>query len=100
MQPTAARSPTLNFFTPAPTFTTRPVISWPGTHGYIVGQTAHSLRAVCRSLWHTPQNRISISTSPGPTSRRGMLVAAREVDGPVAANARVVDMVVPRVPRG
>ncbi len=33
MQPTAASPPGLNRFTSAPTSTTRPTISWPGTHG-------------------------------------------------------------------
>ena len=30
----------------------------------------HSPRAVCRSEWQTPQNRMSMATSPGPGSRR------------------------------
>src|SRR6187401_1071904 len=34
-QPTAARSPILNFVTSLPTFTTLPTISWPGTIGKI-----------------------------------------------------------------
>jgi hypothetical protein len=62
MQPTPARSPSLNFLTCAPTFTTRPTISWPGTHGYVV--PCHSLRAMWTSVWQTPQKRISICTSP------------------------------------
>ena len=33
MQPTAARSPTLNLVTAEPTLVTRPTISWPGTQG-------------------------------------------------------------------
>ena len=33
MQPTAAMSPALNLVTLAPTFLTRPTISWPGTIG-------------------------------------------------------------------
>ena len=33
MQPTAARSPGLNFVTAEPTLVTRPTISWPGTQG-------------------------------------------------------------------
>ncbi len=35
MQPTAARSPALNFVTSSPTAVTRPTISWPGTQGYM-----------------------------------------------------------------
>src|ERR1700686_4694887 len=66
MQPTAAISPSLNFFTALPALTTRPTISWPGTHGYVVGMTlCHSLRVWCRSEWQTPQYRISIWTSWG-----------------------------------
>src|SRR5436190_6604637 len=68
MQPTAARSPTLKPVTEAPTFVTRPAISWPGTHGYTV--PGHSLRAACRSEWQMPQKRMSIWTSRGPGSRR------------------------------
>ncbi len=50
MQPTAAMSPSLTFFTALPTFTTRPTISWPGTQGYTVGITAfHSSRTWCKS---------------------------------------------------
>src|SRR6185312_7464707 len=68
MQPTAASSPGLKFFTWFPTAVTRPTISCPGTQGYVV--FVHSLRAVCRSEWQTPQKRISIWMSRGPGSRR------------------------------
>ena len=51
MQPTAARSPSLNLLTALPVFTTRPTISWPGTHGYAVGMMAdNSLRTKCTSV--------------------------------------------------
>src|SRR5579859_2300158 len=74
MQPTAAMSPGLNLVTALPTFVTRPTISCPGTHGYTVGITSfHSLRTVCRSEWHTPQNNTSICTSCGRGERRWML---------------------------
>ena len=53
MQPTAARSPTLNLVTSPPTAVTRPTISWPVTQGYLAGP--HSLRAVWMSEWQTPQ---------------------------------------------
>ena len=43
-------------------------ISCPGTQGYAV--PPHSLRTVCKSEWHTPQNRMSIWISVGPGSRR------------------------------
>jgi drug/metabolite transporter (DMT)-like permease len=43
MHPTAAMSPSLNFFTALPTFTTRPTISCPGTSGYTVGITSFHL---------------------------------------------------------
>src|SRR5579862_2464146 len=77
MQPTAARSPGLNFVTAEPTLVTRPTISWPGTIGYTVGMNSlHSLRAECRSEWQMPQNRISICTSFSVGSRRGIVVEA------------------------
>src|SRR3954470_21699183 len=63
MQPTPTMSPTLYLLTWPPTLTTLPTISCPGTTGHIEGP--HSLRAVCRSEWQTPQNKISISTSCG-----------------------------------
>src|SRR5579863_6121023 len=76
MQPTAAMSPSLNFSTALPTFTTRPTISWPGTQGYTVGITSfHSLRTVCRSEWQTPQNNTSICTSCARGERRLMVCA-------------------------
>src|SRR5580704_6274995 len=77
MQPTAARSPSLNFFTALPVLATRPTISCPGTHGYTVGiMFSHSLRTWCRSEWQTPQNKISICTSVGPGSRRRIAAGA------------------------
>src|ERR1043166_817754 len=88
IQPTAAMSPSLNFFTAVPTFVTRPTISWPGTHGYTVGITAfHSLRTWCRSEWHTPQNRISSCTSCGRGARRAIACAAKAPVGLGAAKA-------------
>ena len=50
---TGELSPAWNADTCAPTATTRPTISCPGTHGYSV--PAHSERTWCRSEWHTPQ---------------------------------------------
>src|ERR1700741_4915507 len=59
MQPTAPRSPGLNFVTADPTFVTRPIISCPGTIGYTVGiHSLHSLRTARRSEWQMPQKRI------------------------------------------
>ena len=75
MQPTAARSPALNLVTPSPTAVTRPTISWPGTHGYMV--PGHSPRAVWMSEWQTPQYRISMATSAAPGARRGMVKGAK-----------------------
>ena len=74
MQPTPARSPTLNFVTPSPTRVTRPMISWPGTIGNVA--LPHSSRAWWTSEWHTPQKRISIWTSPGRGSRRSTVNGA------------------------
>ncbi len=56
MQPTAARSPSLNFFTPLPTLRDAPDdlvarhagIPWACT-------LCHSSRTWCRSEWQTPQ---------------------------------------------
>src|ERR1700683_2680781 len=77
MQPTAARSPALNFLTAAPTFVTPPTISSPGTQGYTVGITPlHSSRTWWRSEWQIPQNRISICTSCSVGSRRVTVVGA------------------------
>src|ERR1700747_1352388 len=87
MQPTAAMSPSLNFLTSRPTFTTRPTISWPGTHGYTVGITSlHSLRTWCKSEWQTPQKRISICTSCGRGDRRWIVCFASGDLGSCAAN--------------
>ena len=88
MQPVAPMSPTLSFVTLLPTLVTRPTISWPGTQAYWV--PGHSLRAVWTSEWHTPQNKISISTSVGPGSRRGMLIGASGLAAAVVPKARAV----------
>src|SRR5271154_7583735 len=75
MQPTAARSPSLNFLTAEPTFVTRPTISCPGTQGYTVGITPlHSSRTWCRSEWQMPQYKISICTSCSVGSRLEIFV--------------------------
>ena len=87
MQPTAARSPTLNFETLEPTRVTRPRISCPGTTGNCV--KPHSLRAKCRSLWQTPQNRMSISTSYASGCLRSMFIEARGDVAEVAPKALV-----------
>src|SRR5271165_3897424 len=68
MQPTPARSPTLNFFTALPTCDTRPTISCPGTIGKIPGN--QSLFTWCTSEWQIPQYSIAITTSFGSGSRR------------------------------
>ena len=52
--------------TSAPTSNTRPIISCPGTTGYV--DPFQSFLTVCISLWQTPQNVISIFTSSGPTA--------------------------------
>src|SRR5258707_14107730 len=91
IQPTAAMSPALNFVTALPTFVTRPTISCPGTTGYTVGITSfHSLRTWCKSEWQTPQKSISICTSCGRGSRRGMLNFANPEAALCAANAPAV----------
>ena len=87
MQPTPARSPALNLVTSAPTSTTRPTISWPGTIGKV--ELPHSSRAWWMSEWQTPQNRISIRTSFGPVARRSMLKGASGARAEVAAYAAV-----------
>lgn len=89
MHPTATVWPTLKRETLAPTAVTRPTISCPGTHGYTV--KPHSLRAKCRSLWHTPQNKTSSATSVGPGSRRWMESGP---SGEVAAGAAYAAWVV------
>ncbi|MNH05813.1 hypothetical protein D3C79_651610 [compost metagenome] len=68
MQPTPTLSPGLKRVTALPTRLTRPMISWPGTMGYML--LPQSLRALCRSEWQTPQYWISITTSSGRGSRR------------------------------
>src|SRR5207244_2380216 len=68
MQPTPTLSPVRKRVTAEPTALTRPMISCPGTIGYIA--TPQSLRDWCRSVWHTPQYRISTTTSSGRGSRR------------------------------
>ncbi len=55
MQPTPPMSPTLNLVTALPTAWTRPMISWPGTQGYVVGMLLHSFRAWWMSEWQIPQ---------------------------------------------
>src|SRR5580658_1906057 len=90
MQPTAAISPSLNFFTSLPTFTTRPTISCPGTQGYAVGMKLfHSSRVWCKSEWQTPQKRISICTSCGCGARRVKLYGESGEVALVAAKAFV-----------
>ena len=85
---TPTKSPTANLATSPPIAVTRPTISWPGTHGYCV--PPHSPRAVCRSEWHTPQNRMSIATSPAPGVRRVKLNGASGVVADCAAKALAV----------
>src|SRR5271165_3649253 len=93
MQPTAAMSPSLNFFTALPTFTTRPTISCPGTHGYTVGIASfHSLRAWCKSEWQTPQYKISICTSCARGSLRRRVNGASAPVGLGAAYALAVNV--------
>jgi hypothetical protein len=77
MQPTPTMSPTLNLETPSPTAFTRPTISWPGTQGKMEGP--HSLLAVCRSEWQTPQCRMSMATSRAAGVRRSKVKGARGV---------------------
>jgi len=88
MQPTAASSPSLSFFTPAPVRTTRPTISWPGTHGYRV--PCHSLRAVCRSEWQMPQYRMSMRTSDGSGARRSIVIGSSGASAAGVPHAVVV----------
>src|SRR5689334_19741653 len=49
----------------------------------------HSSRAWWMSLWQTPQNRMSMTTSRGPGSRRSMASGARAALGFAAAWAGV-----------
>src|SRR4030095_41456 len=85
-QPTAARSPDLNFLTAEPTLVTRPTISCPGTQGYTVGKTLfHSSRTVWRSEWQIPQKRMSSCTSRSVGSRRGIVVETSDDVGLAAA---------------
>jgi hypothetical protein len=87
MQPTPTVSPTPTFFTCAPTSTTRPTISWPGTIGN--EELPHSPRAWWMSEWQTPQNWISILTSSGPGARRSKLQEESGARADVAAYASV-----------
>jgi hypothetical protein len=52
---------------------TRPIISCPGTIGYMA--PPNSFLAWCRSEWQIPQYKIFNSTSCGNTSRRGMFIS-------------------------
>eukprot|EP01139_Manchomonas_bermudensis_P005048 Amastigsp_a174578_1363.p5 type:complete len:103 gc:universal Amastigsp_a174578_1363:820-1128(+) len=90
MHPTPARSPTANLDTDDPIAETRPTISCPGTTGYT--EPRHSLRAVWRSLWHTPDHRISMTTSSARGARRliGMATRGSVADG--APNAETVNV--------
>src|SRR5712692_2061286 len=63
MQPTPARSPTLNFFTSLPTPATRPTISWPGTIGKM--DPPHSSRTERRTAGSVYENRNLESTRRG-----------------------------------
>src|SRR5690606_32391216 len=88
IQPTPAKSPTLNFVTPSPTLVIRPTISCPCTFGYTV--PPHSLRAVCKSEWHTPQYKISISTSLAVTARRSTFISFKSASGAAVPKAFTV----------
>ena len=83
MQPTAASSPSLNFFTSRPDLDDAADDFVTGHAG--VGRVPpHSLRAVCKSEWQTPQKRISICTSVAVGGRRSI---AKGASGDVAALA-------------
>ena len=74
MHPTPIWSPTLKRVTSAPTALTIPASSCPGHMGY---STAPVTPAICpaakwRSLWHTPQYFMSMTTSCGFGVRRRM----------------------------
>ena len=58
---------TLNLVTPEPTSETMPVISWPGTHGYLV--FFHSLSTWCRSEWQMPQCATCMQCGRSATSQ-------------------------------
>src|SRR5512143_2005521 len=64
------RSPSLSSFTPLPSWTTRPIPSWPGTKGRW-GFTGQSPSAAWTSVWHTPQASTFTSTWPSLTSGTG-----------------------------
>src|SRR4051812_45443441 len=63
-QPTPTRCPTVHSATPAPTSSTTPATSWPGTRGYSIPGKAPSF--VSTSLWQTPQACTLIRTCPAP----------------------------------
>lgn len=82
--PPPTRSPVCQVFSPGPTATTSPTISWPGTIGlrhirYDASRSRHNTThngfpqaAVCTSasLWQTPVARTLIRTSPSIGSFR------------------------------
>ena len=99
MQPTAAMSPGLKLFDvglPPPVDPPDDLVTG---HARVERWATRPTRCVpyAGSEWHTPQNRISISTSSGPASRRGMLAAASGDVGLLAANARAVNMNLPSI---
>src|SRR6266571_9423791 len=49
----------------------------------------HSSRAWWMSEWHTPQNRITSTTSRGPGSRRSMVIGASGLPAAEAPQARI-----------
>src|SRR5271165_3805064 len=63
-QPTPTRWPFVHAETPAPTASTMPATSCPGTRGYSIPGQAPSL--VSTSLWQTPHANTLIRTCPAP----------------------------------
>jgi hypothetical protein len=76
--------PTLTFVTAAPTRTATPASSCPGTQGKMRGPRMPIKwpAAVCRSVWQTPQNVVSISMSFGPRllRARGAALKSQSVE--------------------
>src|SRR5438445_296305 len=69
-QPTPTRSPFCHSVTPAPTFSTRPAISWPGIRGSFRPGNAPPLTMT--SLWQTPHASTLMRIWPESGSRIGL----------------------------
>src|SRR6266567_3603604 len=97
-QPTPTRWPGFQLATSAPTVSTRPAISWPGTRGYCRPGQSPSLTST--SLWQTPQASTLTRTWARPGSGMGRSANSNGPPGLLTCTAFIRGMSCLLVPSG